>query len=80
VFKVGSAIKGDITRLKKQFPQLAEQTSFNTIDLKEYAIQRGIILQKQSGTGFQMRTSEAELKYSVFGNIMRSHAIFFIFT
>jgi hypothetical protein len=49
VFKVGSAIKGDFTRLKKQFPQLAEQTSFNTIDLKEYAIQRGIIHRKQSG-------------------------------
>jgi hypothetical protein len=50
VFKVGSSIKGDLTRLKKQFPQLAEQTSFNTIDLKEYAIQRGIIGRKQSGT------------------------------
>jgi hypothetical protein len=43
VFKVGSSIKGDLTHLKKQFPQLAEQTSFNTIDLKEYTIQRGLI-------------------------------------
>jgi hypothetical protein len=50
VFKVGSSIKGDFTRLKKQFPQLAEQTSFNTIDLKEYAIKRGIIHRRQSGT------------------------------
>jgi hypothetical protein len=50
VFKVGSSIKGDLTRLKKQFPQLAEQTSFNTIDLKEYTIQRGLIGRKQSGT------------------------------
>ena len=50
VFKVGSAVKADLTRLKKQFSQLAEQTSFNTIDLKEYAIQRGVIGRKQSGT------------------------------
>ena len=47
---MGSSIKGDFTHLKKQFPQLAQQTSFNTIDLKEYAIQRGIINRKQSGT------------------------------
>jgi hypothetical protein len=50
VFKVGSAIKGDLTHLKKQFLQLSEQTSFNTIDLKEYVIQRGIIGRKQSGS------------------------------
>ena len=50
VFKIGSAVKADLTRLKKQFLQLAGQTSFNTIDLKEYAIQRGVIGRKQSGT------------------------------
>jgi len=50
VFKIGSAVKADLTRLKKQFSQLAGQTSFNTIDLKEYAIQRGVIGRKQSGT------------------------------
>ena len=49
MFKIGSAIKGDLTRLKKQFPQLASQTSFATIDLKEYAIQRGVIQRKDPG-------------------------------
>jgi len=50
VFKIGSAIKGDLTRLKKQFSQLVEQTSFNIIHLGEYAIQRGILQRKESGT------------------------------
>ncbi|KAF8057791.1 hypothetical protein FPV67DRAFT_1786257 [Lyophyllum atratum] len=50
VFKVGSAIKGDFTRLKKQFPQLADQASFNVINLKEYCIQRGVISHTESGT------------------------------
>ncbi len=50
VFKIGSAIKGDLTHLKKQFPQLARQASFTIIDLKEYVVQRGIIGQKDSGT------------------------------
>jgi hypothetical protein len=50
VFKIGSAIKADLTRLKKQFPQLARQTSFTSIDLKEYAVQRGIISRKDSGS------------------------------
>jgi hypothetical protein len=49
VFKIGSAIKADLTRLRKQCPQLSEQTSFNTISLKEYAIQRGVIKRSQSG-------------------------------
>lgn len=49
VFKIGSAIKGDLTRLKKQFPQLASQSSFATIDLKDYAIQRGAIKRKDPG-------------------------------
>jgi hypothetical protein len=39
-----------LTRLKKQFTQLVEQTSFNIIDLKEYAIQRGVIGCKGSCT------------------------------
>ena len=43
VFKIGSAVKADLTRLKKQFPQLAGQSSFTVIDLKEYVIQRGVI-------------------------------------
>ncbi|KAJ7431662.1 hypothetical protein B0H11DRAFT_1941390 [Mycena galericulata] len=49
VFKTGVGVKGDLTRLKKQFPQLAEQGSFNIIDLKEYAVQRGIIGRQDSG-------------------------------
>jgi len=46
VFKIGSAIKGDLTRLKRQFPQLKNQTSFNFIDLKEYCTQRCIVSRK----------------------------------
>ncbi|KAJ7828670.1 ribonuclease H-like domain-containing protein [Mycena olivaceomarginata] len=49
VFKIGVGVKGDLTRLKKQFTQLANQGSFNIIDLKEYAIQRGIIGRQDSG-------------------------------
>ncbi|KAF5379066.1 hypothetical protein D9615_005940 [Tricholomella constricta] len=44
VFKVGSAIKGDITRLKKQFLELPDECSFSIIDLKEYCIQRGLVV------------------------------------
>jgi hypothetical protein len=39
-------VKGDLTRLKRQFTQLKDQTSFNFIDLKEYCIQRGIVPRK----------------------------------
>ena len=49
VFKIGSSIKADFTRLKKQFPQLEKQRSFNVIDLKEYCTQQGIIPCKGSG-------------------------------
>lgn len=49
VFKIGSSIKADFTRLKKQFPQLEKQRSFNIIDLKEYCTRRGIIPRKGSG-------------------------------
>jgi hypothetical protein len=48
VFKVGSSIKADFTRLKKQFPQLSQQKSFNVIELKEYCVRRGIIPRKGS--------------------------------
>jgi hypothetical protein len=46
VFKIGSNVKGDLSRLKRQFTQLKHQTSFNFIDLKEYCTQRGIIPRK----------------------------------
>jgi hypothetical protein len=49
VFKIGSAVKADLTRIKKQFSQLANQVSFTTINLKDYCIQRGIITRKESG-------------------------------
>ena len=49
VFKIGSSIKADFTRLKKQFPQLEKQKSFNVIDLKEYCTRRGVIPRKGSG-------------------------------
>ncbi|KAJ7077201.1 hypothetical protein C8R43DRAFT_1179242 [Mycena crocata] len=49
VFKIGSCVKADLTRLQKQFSQLRDQTSFNVIDLKEYAIQRGVIGRKDAG-------------------------------
>ncbi|KAJ7719728.1 hypothetical protein B0H16DRAFT_1794348 [Mycena metata] len=48
-FLIGSAIKADLTRLKKQFPQLLDQ-SFNIIDLKEFAVRRGIIKKNSSGS------------------------------
>ena len=50
VFKIGSAVKGDLTHIKKQFDQLSNQTSFNVIDLKEYALQCGILQWKESGS------------------------------
>lgn len=50
IFKIGSNIKSDLTRLRKQFPELSEKLSTNTIiDLKEYSISRGIIPRKGSG-------------------------------
>lgn len=49
VIKIGSAIKGDLTRLKRQFPQLSTTESFSIINLKEYAIQRGVIARKEAG-------------------------------
>ncbi|KAJ7930158.1 hypothetical protein B0H13DRAFT_1858986 [Mycena leptocephala] len=49
VFKIGSRIKGDLTRLKNQFPQLKSVGSFNVIDLKEYSVQRGVIGRKDAG-------------------------------
>ncbi|KAJ4497290.1 hypothetical protein C8R41DRAFT_222739 [Lentinula lateritia] len=50
VWKIGSRIKGDLTRLRKQFPtQLHDSTRFSTIDLKEYALAGRFIQPKQSG-------------------------------
>ncbi|KAJ7838160.1 hypothetical protein B0H13DRAFT_2367672 [Mycena leptocephala] len=49
VFLIGSAIKGDLTRLKKQCPQLVD-CSMNVIDLKQFAIRRGIIKKNSSGS------------------------------
>ncbi|KAJ7588232.1 hypothetical protein C8J56DRAFT_1080162 [Mycena floridula] len=49
VFKIGSAVKGDLTRLKKQFPALAGQSAFSCIDLKEYAISRGLLGRREAG-------------------------------
>ena len=43
VFKIGSAVKGDLTHIKKQFDQLSNQTSFNVIDLKEYALAEHVL-------------------------------------
>jgi hypothetical protein len=50
VFKIGSAVKGDLTCIKKQFDQLSNQTSFTIIDLKEYVLRRGILQKNQSGS------------------------------
>ncbi|PPQ71065.1 hypothetical protein CVT26_011467, partial [Gymnopilus dilepis] len=50
VFKVGSNVKGDLSRLQKQFPQLSGQLSFNVIDLKLYCVDRGIIARKDAGS------------------------------
>ncbi|KAK6981230.1 hypothetical protein R3P38DRAFT_2808326 [Favolaschia claudopus] len=50
VFKIGSSIKADFTRLKKQFPQLKDLTSFNVIDLKAYSVERGVIRRKKPGS------------------------------
>jgi hypothetical protein len=49
VFLIGSSIQADLTRLKKQFNQLQEQT-FNIIDLKQFAMQRGLIERNGSGS------------------------------
>ena len=50
IFKVGSSIKADFTQLKRQFPQLGQQNSFNLINLKEYCINWGIIPCKGSNS------------------------------
>ncbi|KAK7025856.1 hypothetical protein R3P38DRAFT_3531780 [Favolaschia claudopus] len=49
VFFIGSSIQGDFTRLKKQFTQLENQ-KINTIDLKQFSIQRALIEKKESGS------------------------------
>ncbi|KAJ3508637.1 hypothetical protein NMY22_g16549 [Coprinellus aureogranulatus] len=50
VYKVGSAIKADFTRLKSQFKQLAEQKSFNVVDLKVYCTKQGVIERGRPGS------------------------------
>jgi len=50
VFKIGSNIKGDLTRMRKQFHQLSEQFTFNVIDLRQYCIDRGFITRKDTGS------------------------------
>ncbi|KAJ2916235.1 hypothetical protein MD484_g4176, partial [Candolleomyces efflorescens] len=50
VYKVGSAIKADLTRLKKQFLQLSDHKSFKIVDLKDFCIQQGVIERKGAGS------------------------------
>ncbi|KAF9470560.1 hypothetical protein BDN70DRAFT_998898 [Pholiota conissans] len=50
VFKIGRGIRGDVTRLQKQFPQLVGHAQTNLIDLKEFCIARGIITRKEHGS------------------------------
>jgi len=50
VFKIGSAVKADLTCLKKQFPELQIQSKFTVIDLKEHCINRNIIPRNTSGS------------------------------
>lgn len=50
VFKIGSNIKGDITRLQKQFPKISDQAHTNLIDLKDFCISRGLITRKEPGS------------------------------
>ncbi|KAJ7925682.1 hypothetical protein B0H13DRAFT_2266228 [Mycena leptocephala] len=44
-----TSIQGDLARLKKRFNQLNDQ-SFQVIDLKQFALQRGLIQKKESGS------------------------------
>jgi len=50
VFKIGSNIKGDLTQLQKQFPQLSSHTIFNVIDLKQVCADQGLITWKYAGS------------------------------
>ncbi|KAJ3522150.1 hypothetical protein NMY22_g12013 [Coprinellus aureogranulatus] len=51
VYKVGSGIKGDFTRLKKQFSQLrdVDVNTLKLINLKTYCVQRGITSRSSTG-------------------------------
>ncbi|PPR04752.1 hypothetical protein CVT24_006893 [Panaeolus cyanescens] len=50
VFKIGASIKGDLTRIKKQFPeQLENITTFTVLDLKSYCTQHNVIARGTSG-------------------------------
>lgn len=51
VYKVGSMIKQDIGRLRRQFPQLGLETgTLNLIDLRELCIRQGVIKRGQPGS------------------------------
>ncbi|KJA22002.1 hypothetical protein HYPSUDRAFT_202494 [Hypholoma sublateritium FD-334 SS-4] len=50
VFKIGSNIKGDITRLRKQFPAISDQSQTDLIDLKDFCITRGLVTRKEPGS------------------------------
>lgn len=50
IFKVGSNVKGDLTRLKKQYTQLATQKAFSVIELKDYVAKRGLIGRKDTAS------------------------------
>jgi hypothetical protein len=72
VFKIGSNIKGDITRLQKQFPQLVSQTTFNVIELKEYCIERGVISRKESGALDKLLEKTTHMYLSKDNNLQRN--------
>jgi hypothetical protein len=74
VFKIGSSVKSDLTRIKKQFPQLANQVSFNTINLKEYCIQRGIISRKESGSLDHLLEKTTHMYLSKDNNLRKAEA------
>ncbi|KAG6867189.1 hypothetical protein C0993_005929 [Termitomyces sp. T159_Od127] len=48
IFKIGVSVQGDLTRLKKQFPQLLHQITFYVVDLKEFCISQDMISHKES--------------------------------
>lgn len=50
MYKVGSAVRADLSRLKRQFPQLSDTETFKLIDLKEFCIQQGVINRDQGGS------------------------------
>ncbi|KZT31665.1 hypothetical protein SISSUDRAFT_1067573 [Sistotremastrum suecicum HHB10207 ss-3] len=49
-YKIGSSVKGDLTRLQNQFPALCLDNHAGCIDLKRYAIELGILSTTESGS------------------------------